>query len=55
MQCNNGWLKINGSEGVVEFSGCEPQDNSRLEIIDSSPMPCREIEKELKKVLSCEC
>ena len=51
VQCNNGWLKINGSEGIVEFLVTEPQGSSRLEIIDSSPMPCREIERALKKVL----
>ena len=51
MQCKDGWLKINGSDGQLEFSSAEPQGNSRLEIIDSSPMTCREIERELKKVL----
>ena len=47
VKCNDGWLKINGSDGIVHFSASEPQANSRLEIINSSPIPCREIEKEL--------
>ena len=51
VRCNDGWRKINGSDGIIESSVTEPQGNSRLEIIDSSPMPCREIERELKKVL----
>ena len=54
MLCNDGWMKINGGEGVVECSVSEPQSNSRLEIIDSAPLLFIEIDRKLKKVLGKE-
>ena len=50
MQCNDGWMKINGSDGVLELSGSEPLDSSRLEIIDTSPLPCIDIENHLRRM-----
>jgi G3E family GTPase len=51
MQCHEGWLKINGSEGVVEYSAGEPQGYSRLEIIDSAPLACGRIEEGLRGIV----
>ena len=55
MQCNNGWLKINGSDGLQELYNCEALESSRLEIIDTSPLPYQDIDSALKKVLRRKC
>ncbi|MCX6179086.1 MAG: GTP-binding protein [Chlorobiales bacterium] len=50
MQCTEGWLKINGSDGNVELSMSEPCESSRLEIIDTLPLQIKKIEKKLREI-----
>jgi G3E family GTPase len=48
---NDGWMKINGSDGVVECSASESQGNSRLEIIDSAPLAYGRIDEGLRGIV----
>jgi G3E family GTPase len=47
MQCHDGWLIINGGEGVLDFSSCKPGNSSRLEIIDFAPLHCEALDRQL--------
>ncbi len=51
MQCREGWLKINGGEGEIAFSAATPLECSRLELIERTPLPCKEIERRLREAL----
>ena len=51
MQCNDSWLKINKTDDILDFSASEPQQNSRLEIINNTPLPQNQINSQLKQVL----
>ena len=52
MQCREGWLKINGGEGGISLSDSLPIESSRLELMDLAPLPCREIERQLRQTLA---
>jgi len=54
MRCNDGWIKINGSECVPGFSSTMPLECSRLEIVDDSPLPCMEVDRKLRDTLLSE-
>ena len=52
VRCDDGWVRINGGEGVLGLSGIEASGSSRLEFIDTSQVPCGEIELRLRNLFS---
>ncbi len=54
MRCNDGWLKINGCDGVLGYSSTVPFESSRFEIVDDSPLLCMEVDRKLRETLLSE-
>ncbi len=51
MQCSDGWISLNATDGEYQFSPATPARTSRLEIIDSTHLPCIEIDAKLRGTL----
>ncbi len=51
MHCLDGWLKVNGGDGELHFSECEPLKSSRLELMALSPLDYAETERKLRTAL----